>query len=176
MKRYHPLLVALHWLLAVMIIVALVMGGNVLAALPNDDPDKMFSLRAHMSIGVIIGTLMIARLVTRLRSAHPPKADTGSTALNFAGRAAHWTLYALVLMMVASGLGISIGAGLPDIVFFSSGAPLPETFDDMAPRAAHGILSKLLALTILAHIAGWAYHQFKLKDGLLSRMWFGSRS
>ncbi|MDE9449164.1 cytochrome b/b6 domain-containing protein [Aliiroseovarius sp. Z3] len=176
MTRYHPLLVALHWILAIMIIVALIMGGQVLAALPNDSPDKMFSLRAHMSIGLIIGTLMVIRLVTRLRTEHPPKADTGSALLNLSGQVAHWALYGLVLLMVASGIGISIAAGLPAIVFGGSGAPLPETFHDLAPRVAHGILSKLLALTILAHIAGWAYHQFKLKDRLFSRMWFGPRT
>ena len=170
MKRYHPLLVAIHWLVALMIIVALVMGSNVLAALPNDHPDKMFSLRGHMSIGIIVGILMIARLITRLRSTHPPKADTGNSFLNFAGGAAHWVLYILIFLMVASGIGISMGAGLPDIVFFGSGAPLPESFDDLAPRAAHGVISKLLALTILAHIAGWAYHQFKLKDGFFPKM------
>lgn len=175
MKRYHPLLVSLHWVLALMILVALVMGSNVLAALPNDHPDKMFSLRGHMSIGIIVGVLMIVRLVTRLRSAHPPKADTGNGFLNFAGGAAHWVLYILVFLMVASGMGIAMGAGLPDIVFFGSGAPLPESFDHLVPRTAHGILSKLLMLTIVAHIAGWAYHQFKLKDGLFSRMWFGNR-
>ena len=175
MTRYHPALVALHWLLAAMVIGALFMGGQVLAALPNDSPDKMFSLRAHMTVGLVIGVLMLARLVTRLKTQHPPKADTGNALLNMGGRAAHWALYAFVLLMVASGVGISLTAGLPDIVFGGSGAPLPETFDDLAPRVAHGIISKLLALTILAHIAGWLYHQFALKDGLISRMWFGSR-
>ncbi|MCK0143835.1 cytochrome b/b6 domain-containing protein [Aliiroseovarius sp. F20344] len=176
MKRYHPLLVALHWVLAAMIVGGLIMGGQVLAALPNDSPDKLFSLRMHMSLGMIIGVLMIIRLITRLRTQHPPKADTGNALLNMGGQAAHWALYALVLLMVASGIGISLGAGLPDIVFGGSGAPLPETFSDLPPRTAHGILSKLLALTILAHIAGWAYHQFMLKDGLFSRMWFGNRT
>lgn len=176
MTRYHPLLVALHWGLAAMIAGALIMGGQVLAALPNDSPDKLFSLRAHMTVGLVIGALMVLRLVTRLRTQHPPKADTGNALLNTGGRVAHWALYGLVLLMVASGIGISITAGLPDIVFGGSGAPLPETFNDLAPRKAHGILSKLLALTILAHVAGWAYHQFALKDGLISRMWFGKRS
>ncbi|MCK8463688.1 cytochrome b/b6 domain-containing protein [Aliiroseovarius sp. S1339] len=175
MTRYHPALVALHWILAAMVIGALIMGGQVLAALPNDSPDKMFSLRAHMTVGLVIGVLMLARLVTRLKTQHPPKADTGNALLNMGGRAAHWALYTLVLLMVASGVGISLTAGLPDIVFGGSGAPLPETFDDLAPRVAHGIISKLLALTILAHIAGWLYHQFALKDGLISRMWFGNR-
>ena len=37
-SRYHPLLVTLHWVLAVLIIAALVMGFFVLAAMPNVDP------------------------------------------------------------------------------------------------------------------------------------------
>lgn len=172
--RYHPLLVALHWLLAVMIIVALVMGSQVLAALPNDSPDKMFSLRAHMSIGMIIGVLMLGRLIIRHSTARPPKADSGNALLNRGAGLAHLALYLLVFAMVGSGIGISVLAGLPDIVFFGSGAPLPDHFHG-APRAAHGVLSKLLGLLILAHIIGWAVHQFVLKDGLIRRMWFGKR-
>lgn len=175
MTRYHPALVALHWVLAGLIIGALIMGGQVLAALPNDSPDKMFSLRAHMTVGLVIGVLMVVRLITRISTKHPPKADTGNALLNMGGTAAHWALYALVLLMVASGVGISLTAGLPQIVFFGSGEPLPETFANLAPRTAHGIFSKLLALTILAHLAGWIYHQFILKDGLIRRMWFAKR-
>ncbi|MCI2393578.1 cytochrome b/b6 domain-containing protein [Aliiroseovarius sediminis] len=175
MTRYHPALAALHWVLAGLIIGALVMGSQVLAALPNDSPDKMFSLRAHMTVGLVIGALMILRLGTRLTTQHPPKADAGNRLLNSGARAAHWGLYVLVFLMVASGIGISITAGLPDIVFGGSADPLPQTFDDLAPRVAHGVISKLLLLTILAHIAGWLYHQFVLKDGLIRRMWFGKR-
>ncbi|SEW13765.1 cytochrome b561 [Aliiroseovarius sediminilitoris] len=176
MARYHPLLVALHWILAGLIIGALVMGSQVLAPLPNDSPDKMFSLWAHMTVGLVIGTLMLLRLVTRLRTPHPPKADAGNGLLNIGARAAHWGLYVLVLLMVVSGIGISITAGLPAIVFGGSGTPLPETFDDLTPRVLHGITATLLALTIVAHIAGWLYHQYVLKDGLIRRMWFGPRA
>lgn len=172
--RYHPFLVALHWLLALMIIVALVMGSQVLAALPNDSPDKMFSLRAHMSIGIIIGVLMLARLIIRHSTTRPAKADSGNALLNTGARLAHLGLYLLVFAMVVSGIGISVLAGLPDIVFFGSGAPLPDSFEG-APRAAHGVLSKVLGVVILAHIIGWAYHQFVLKDGLIRRMMFGKR-
>ena len=96
MKRYHPFLVALHWMLAALVVGGLIMGGQVLAKLPNDTPDKLFSLRMHMSVGMAIGVLMLVRLVTRLRTQHPAPADTGNTLLNLGGRVAHWALYALV--------------------------------------------------------------------------------
>ncbi len=175
MTRYHPALVALHWILAALVIGALFMGSQVLAALPNDNPDKMFSLRAHMTVGLVIGVLMLVRLVTRLRTPHPPKADAGHALLNLGARAAHWALYGLVLLMVASGIGIAITAGLPAIVFAGADTPLPETFDNLTPRAVHGLVATLLVLTILAHVAGWLYHQFVLKDGLIRRMWFAPR-
>jgi len=176
MTRYHPLLVALHWVMAVMIIVALLAGNFVLDPLENSDPAKMFSFRAHMTIGVILGLLVLIRLVTRFSTAKPPHAETGSPLLNLAGRAAHWGLYLLVLVMVASGMGLSLQSGLADVVFFGSETPLPADFSAYPPRTVHGIASKLLGLLILAHVAGWAFHQFVKKDGLISRMWFGKRS
>lgn len=175
MKRYHPVLVGLHWILALAIVVMLIAGNVNLHDVPNTDPDKVFSLRMHMSIGMTILVLMSVRLVTRLRAQNPPHADIGNDLLNKAGIMAHWGLYVLVFVMCASGIAISVMAGLPDIIFGNSGAPLPETFDIYPPRAAHGIASKLLALLILGHAAAALYHHFIVKDGLLHRMWFGQR-
>lgn len=175
MTRYHPLLVALHWLLAALILGGLIMGRFVLAATPNSDPAKMFSLQMHMSIGLVILVLMLIRLVVRLRSQKPPHADTGNALMNSLGRLTHWGFYALVIAMCASGIATARLAGLPDIVFGGSGAPLPADFSEFAPRAAHGIISKLLGGLILLHVAGFLYHQFALKDRLFKRMWFGDR-
>ena len=175
MKRYHPILVTLHWLLAALIIGGLIMGGQVLAKTANADPAKLLSLKLHMSLGLIILILMLIRLVMRFMTSKPAPIDTGNALVNLAGKGAHWALYILVIALAGSGLAIANLAGLPDIVFFGADTALPANFDDIAPRAAHGILSKLLALTILAHIAGFLYHQFLRKDGLFSRMWYGNR-
>ena len=40
-SRYHPLLVALHWLLGLLIILALIIGYFWLAKIPNANPQKM---------------------------------------------------------------------------------------------------------------------------------------
>jgi cytochrome b561 len=48
-SRYHPLLVTLHWVLAVLIIAALAVGFFRLAATPNSDPQKIGVLRVHMA-------------------------------------------------------------------------------------------------------------------------------
>jgi len=175
MKRYHSFLITLHWLLAILLIASLFMGSNVLSEIPNSDPEKIFSLRIHMSIGITILVLTIIRLVVRLKSQKPPHADIGNALLNKLGVLAHYVLYLLVILMAVSGIGISIMAGLPDIVFGGSGAALPSSFDEFLPRAVHGIIATLLLITIAAHVLAALYHQFVRKDALLSRMWFGKR-
>ncbi|HCP82677.1 MAG TPA: cytochrome B [Octadecabacter sp.] len=175
MKRYHPALVVLHWLLALMIIGGLIMGSQVLAETPNDDPSKLMSLRMHMGMGIAILVLMIIRLGVRLRTAKPPHADIGNGLLNLGAKAAHWVFYLLVFAMCASGIAMAKMAGLPAIVFGGSGEALPANFDDLGPRAAHGLIALLLGLLIVAHVLAGLYHHYGRKDGLLARMWFGDR-
>ncbi|MEM1286660.1 MAG: cytochrome b/b6 domain-containing protein [Pseudomonadota bacterium] len=175
MKRYHPALVALHWLLALMLFVALIVGTVALDPIPESDPAKIDALRSHMIAGLAIGVLMLIRLAIRLRSTHPPEADIGNALLNRAAKWAHWGLYLLVFGMVGSGIAMSAMAGLPPIVFGGSGDPLPASFNDLPPRAAHGLFATLLMLLILGHIAAAFYHEFVRHDGLIGRMWFGKR-
>lgn len=175
MTRYHPALVALHWLLAVLLIVGLIIGTFILDPITESDPAKLDVLRTHMIAGLLILLLMVIRLVVRLRTSHPPEADIGVPALNKVARLAHWALYIAVFGLIGSGIGMSILAGLPPIVFGGSGDPLPMSFDDLPPRAAHGIFALVLALLIAGHVAAALYHQFIRKDGLLSRVWFGKR-
>ncbi|NCT12337.1 MAG: cytochrome b [Rhodobacterales bacterium] len=175
MTRYHPALVILHWLLAVLIIVALIAGKLILDATPNSDPAKLFSLRAHMSIGLAVLVLMVLRVVIRWRSAAPPPADAGHPALNLTARLAHPALYLLIFGMVFSGIAISAAAGLPGIVFGGTGAPLPETFDSYAARGVHGALSGLLIALVALHVAAALWHQFIRRDGLMGRMRPGRR-
>jgi len=175
MKRYHPVLVGLHWLVALMIIVALVVGGPSLADIKNDDPDKMFALTGHMIWGLAVGTFMIIRLAMRLLSKKPAPADAGNAMLNSGAKMAHLGLYVLVFAMVASGIGIALSADLFSIVFSGSGAPLPADFNLFSARMVHGAIGTLLLILIGLHVAGWAYHQFILRDGLIGRMWFGKR-
>lgn len=176
MKRYHPALITLHWLLALMIIMGLIMGSNVLSATPNDVPKKILYLRIHMSMGIIILVLMLVRLVIRFVTKKPPTADIGNGLFNKLGKVTHYLLYLIVILMAATGLATANMAGLPEIVFADSGEALPATFDQFPPRIAHGVLGLLLTLLLIGHVGAFLYHQFVQKDGLFSRMWFGGRA
>lgn len=175
-RRYHPALVALHWLLALMLALALGMGTFVLKEMPNDALDKIGALRGHMIIGIAIGALMLVRLVVRWRTGRPPVASTGHVVLDWLRSLAHVGLYLLVFAMAASGAAVALLAGLPEIVFGGAALPLPETFAAYAPRVVHGWIAKALFVVIGLHLVGALVHQFGLKDKLLSRMWFGNRA
>ena len=84
----------------------------------------------------------------------------------------HYALYVAVILMAASGIGIAVQAGLADIVFRGSGAPLPETFAAFRPRTVHGVLAWVLVALVGLHVAAALFHQLVRHDRLLSRMGF----
>lgn len=174
-SRYHPFLVALHWLLALLLVFVLAMGTFSLEELPNASPDKIGALRGHMIMGFVIGALMLVRLVTRLRTTLPPPVPAGHALLDPLGRAVHVGLYVAVFAMAASGAATALQAGLPAIVFGGGAAALPESFAGLLPRVVHGWMAKLIMVLVVLHVVGALFHQFGLRDRLLSRMWFGQR-
>jgi len=171
-EKYHPALVALHWLLAVLILFAWGVGALSLEEMPNSSPDKISALRVHMVTGIAILALMLVRLAVRLGTRRPTAVNTGHPLLDRAAVLAHYGLYALVILMAASGFATALSAGLPDIVFGGSGKPLPESFAAYPARTVHGIVGSLLAFLVLVHIIAALWHQFIRRDGLLRRMSF----
>lgn len=174
-SRYHPALVVLHWLVAILVLFSLLMGMLVLEEMPNSRPEKIDALRGHMVAGVAILLLMLVRLGLRLGTRRPAPATTGNALLDRVASATHWGFYLLVLLMAGSGIATSVQAGLPGIVFGGSGAPLPESFSIYVPRMVHGFVGGVLFALILLHAAAAFYHQFVRRDKLLARMWFGKR-
>ena len=175
MTRYHPLLVALHWIMAVMVVVSLFFGKALLSNMSNADPQKLQGLAGHMTVGLALGALLLLRLAVRFASAKPPRAEAGSPFLDKVGIATHWIMYLLIALMVLSGLGTALAGGLFPIVFGGNDEPLPANLSVLAPRLAHGLISNLLVLFVLLHACAALYHQFYLRDGLFRRMWFGNR-
>jgi len=173
--RYHYLLVALHWLLALLIIAALALAALVMARIPNTDPMKMEALSSHMIGGGLILVLMLLRVLVRTNTAHPPEAEVGNPFLRSVAWMSHRALYALVLVQAGCGVVLALQAHLPEIVFLHHGT-LPADFWAFPARRIHYVVSRALMALIALHVTGALYHALVRRDGLLSRMWFGRRT
>jgi cytochrome b561 len=173
-NRYQPLLVVMHWLMALMVPIALAGGALVLVKIPNTDPSKIEALRQHMAGGILLLTLMLIRWVVRVRTAHPARASTGTSVLDSVAWLSHRLIYVLVLGQAGSGIYLALQADLPGVVFGGQGV-LPADFWVFPMRPVHYVISRLLMAVIALHVAGALYHSLVLRDGLLRRMWFGKR-
>ena len=87
-------------------------------------------------------------------------------------RAVRVLVYALLLVMAASGIATLALSHAAGVLFFGAPLPLPN-FWRFPPMNAHFIAAiALLALAAL-HIAAALYHQFYRRDRLLARMGLG---
>ena len=170
-KRYHPVQVTLHWLVVLLVVTAFVMG-KFMSSLPND-ANKLAPLVLHMSVGIFTLVVIVTRFVTRMKLPKPEHATAGNAFFDWVGKVVHYALYLLVFLTAVSGMSLSMQAGLVPIVFGGSGAPLPANFFDFTGRMMHGFIVPALLLLVFLHVGAALYHQFMLKDNLLSRMWYG---
>jgi cytochrome b561 len=170
-KRYHPAHVAIHWLMALLVIMMLGVGKVVMPGVDPANPQKVMMLQSHAYIGIAIAVLLIVRLILRFTTKQPAPADAGNAFLNFVGKAVHFLLYLFLIGMAISGLGLFQLANLPAV--FSGAAPYPSNFFDYLPRMGHGLLSWLVLALVALHFGAAMFHQFIRKDNLLGRMWFG---
>jgi cytochrome b561 len=170
-KRYHPVHVAIHWLMALMIIMMLGIGKTVMPGVDATDPQKPMMLQSHAYIGISLAVLLVIRIIMLFVTKRPAPADAGNAALNFIAKAVHILLYVLMFGMVLSGMGIFQAANLPAV--FSGDTPYPANFFDYPARNGHGLVSWLLLALVALHFGAAMFHQFIKKDNLLARMWFG---
>ncbi len=175
MKRYHILLVIIHWIMAIMLIMAITGGQMFLGQLTGNTLERQQALGGHILFGLILGSLLIIRLITRLTSTRPVKATTGNDFLDKLGVWTHWGLYVLVGFMVLTGLSTALLSGIFPLVYGGE-VEIPDDLSSYPTRMVHSIFSLLLAALMILHVLAAFYHQFVLKDNLISRMWFGKRS
>jgi cytochrome b561 len=167
--RYDPVAQALHWTTVV-----LVLANFVLSLIWGDfaRPTRRLMVTAHMSFGILLALVVIARIVWRLVPGHQvPPAVSGLTEL--ASKAVHYLLY--VLLIVLAGLGFVLRwSGGEAMSFFGLQIPSPMATVSRGANHLIGDVHKYVGWTIVALAAGHAaaalYHHFVVKDGVLRRM------
>lgn len=172
-ERHHPLIRVLHWMVAGLIVAALTMSALVMSGIPDDAPEKIDALRRHMSIGGLVFVLTLLRFVMRRAAKIPPPLSSGMPWADWLARAVHRLFDALILIMIGSGAGMALLAGLPRVVFLGYGR-LPE-LSELPLLTVHRYTAITLFACLVLHVGGAFFHQFILRDGLFSRMLFPLR-
>jgi cytochrome b561 len=170
--RYHPLQVSLHWLV-VLLIFATFLLGKYMSGIANES-GKIPLLGIHMVLGMVTLFVIVVRFIARRRLPRPAAVRTGNAFLDWVSKAVHDALYVLVFLMALSGMSLSLQSGLMPTVFGASSASLPADFFEFRARLLHGFIAPALLVLVLVHVGAAFYHQFALKDSLLSRMWYES--
>ena len=158
-KRYHPLMVVLHWLTVI-----LLLGAGILSGQGGASPINM-----HMIFGSLLLVTMVTRLIVRFTVKRPAWANTGNPFLNKVGEWVHIGLYLLAFYILTLG---GLIASQRNLVGYLTGDGSVERISrDL--RSFHQLGWLAIVGLLLLHIGGAVYHQFILKDNLLNRMWFG---
>jgi cytochrome b561 len=196
-KRYHPALVTLHWLIAILMFSAFLLrpeeergrfergefppqNGAQSGLAPNSDfqPENVTpqdtAVTPHMLFGAAVLVLMVARLLVRWRTKHPEWATTGNAFLDKVGTLTHLGLYLLTFSILIAGGAMAYQQGVIGAALGLGTATITRGGPGFFIGALHGLSWNLLFLLLLLHVGAALYHQFIRKDNLLSRMWYGN--
>ncbi|WP_319530093.1 cytochrome b/b6 domain-containing protein [uncultured Cohaesibacter sp.] len=167
-NRYGRIARLLHWSSAVLIVVLI--GSGFGAAFSNEAASKMTALRVHLPVAFLVFVLTIIRLVWWRIDKKPAPISGGPAWQRVAADWTHRALYLALIVMLGSGIALSLMTSLPPALF--GGAAMPD-LSGLAPRIAHGIAGLVLVALIILHLAASLYHQFIVRDETLARMWPG---
>jgi cytochrome b561 len=171
-ERYGAVSLALHWLTAILVVAAWLLGtfDDVLPKGPARDA----GLFAHITIGLAMLALLAIRLPWRL--VDPPPAPESSTAGLWAQRVAHlthWMLYALLAGVIIAGIVLQFARGrsLPLFGLAEIASPWPaDRAFARSVKEVHEVLANALLVLAILHAAAALFHHWILRDRTLVRM------
>jgi cytochrome b561 len=167
--RYGSVAIVIHWVSALALVLLYVVGRM------TDDAEgaaKVGLLQVHIVLGVSVLVLTLLRIVWWAAADKRPGPPAGQPGWQrMAARITHLGLYAVILVMAASGIAtLALSGAIPALM---AGAALPD-FGGLLPRRVHGLVANLVVALVVIHTAAALYHQFVRKDRLLARMGIGA--
>jgi cytochrome b561 len=171
LNRYSWVAIVFHWVLAVAILVSFAVG-TYMVDLPFS-PQRLKFYNWHKWVGITILALSALRLIWRL--IHTPPKDVAMPAIQRTmSHVSHWGLYALFFAVPLLGWAYSSAAGF-SIVLFGIWPLSDWVYADQSLaewiKPWHQRLAWAMMILVVVHLGAALYHQFILRDGLLSRMW-----
>lgn len=166
--RHAGTTIILHWLTALLVVALWTIGQTINFAPKGASRVDYRSI--HMTLGVILGAVLIIRLWWRTTQGGMLPALQQGVMLVVA-RATHWLLYALLLATVTLGVlnGWAQGDSLYNLVtvpqWHPGNRPFIHQIGDWHALAANSVL-----IVAGVHSVAALFHQFVLRDETLRRM------
>jgi len=170
-SRYTRTAIALHWLMAVLLI-GLFGVGTYMSDLPVS-PQKLKIYSWHKWAGVTAFLLIAFRLAWRVGHRPPPLPESMPAWQQVAAHGLHHLLYLLMIAIPLSGWLMSSAKGFQTVYF--GVLPLPDLvgkdkeLGDLL-KTVHTTLNYSLAALVLAHVGAALKHHLLDRDDILSRM------
>ena len=168
-SNYDRVAIALHWATAFLVI------ANFVLAETWDwfaKPAKGLMEDTHMSFGVLLTAVVIARLVWRWMPGHQVSSLEAGW-MRIASKSTHYLFYIFLVAEAALGFAFRWGAGRP-MEFFGLGIP-PLIGEIARPlrrelRELHEWIGWAIIILASVHALAALYHHYVLKDRVLKRM------
>ena len=168
--RYSGAAIAFHWVMFVLVVIV-----GILGLLHDSWPKQTqrFWINIHALMGLALWLTLFARAWWRVKHRPPPLMDGIGAFSRHASRLMHFTLYLLlfvipilgIITFVYHGRVFDFGMFTVDFAIKSNRAVFHPTED------WHGYLAYALFALAALHALAALWHQFILRDGLLTRMW-----
>lgn len=169
--RYGRPAIALHWIVAALIVVLVGLGWYMMSVEKEPGSASLFDL--HKSLGFTIFALIVVRIAWR--ATHRPEGlpDSVPRWQALASTLLHWALYAAMVVMPITGyLGASHQKRGP--LFFGLPTPRWATPDhDVAEQwfDIHSVIAWVLVVLVGLHVAAGLKHLLVDRDNVFQRMW-----
>ena len=170
-RRYDSISIGLHWAIAFLILIQIGLGWYMNEVLPDHTPIQAQVQTVHISLGLTILLLVIARIANRLAHRAPPLPPGMPNWERFLAYGSHILFYGLMLALPLTGWAmVSLGAhpihfwGLPwphlPGVGWLFGSPAPRSTRHALAHIHVYILIWIVFLNLVLHVAGALKHQF----------------
>jgi cytochrome b561 len=161
-----------HWITVLLVMVMIPVGLVMIQEIPRPVQDRLFIL--HKGLGPVVLLVVLLRLGWRAFHAPPPLPDDLPLLQRRAAATVHAGLYALLLVMAASGYVRVTTGGFPIEALNALGIPplfgKHEAVAAVAKRIHATAIIGLLSLIAL-HVAAATWHGLVRRDGIVRRMW-----
>jgi cytochrome b561/polyisoprenoid-binding protein YceI len=170
---YGSVAKSFHWLIAALVITMIALGIYA-SGLADANGAKPILFSIHKTMGLFIFFLALARIAWALSQPKPGSLHPQRKVETFLAALVHWLLYASLIVVPLSGwVHHAATTGFAPIWWpFGQGLPFVPVDDGVAhmAKALHIIFERVLAVSILLHVAGALKHHFIDHDDTLRRM------